>query len=180
MEDNSGIARREVPGHDHLINVADGSSQQKTRRPDHRGGTKAESPAKRKKADHRVAQARHSDLGLERAWLPADEPGGHVAEKDVNHEVVQERESNRKQQEKRKQFLHNHGGGQWTIPPPQREPVGNQPQSKERDGEVLQQGAQDGFQVLPRKALGRILTHRCGRPPPADPGRPVRARSDSA
>src|SRR5262249_14769874 len=118
--------------------VADGGPEEEAGGPDDGGAPQAEPSAEREKADGRKPQARHPDFGLEGAWFPADEPGGHVAEEDVANEVKEERDPDREQQEPREQLLDHGGCGQWARPPPQAERGSEQPQGQEGQGEVGQ------------------------------------------
>src|SRR5579871_7005449 len=80
IEDDAGVARREVMLGCHLIDMAGCSTEREQARPDDRSQTQVEASERCEKANNAESQACRRHLELEGAVGPADEGRRHLSE----------------------------------------------------------------------------------------------------
>ena len=80
-------------------------AKKKTGDPGHRGSANAQTPPEREKADHRESQAREPKLAVA---VKSERPR-HVAEEDMENEVVEVGDPDREQKEVREEVLDDDG-----------------------------------------------------------------------
>ena len=77
---------------DDLINVANPRAKEKQRRPRDCCQSKIEAASEGKKTNDRISQAGEANLLLERAVRPTDKACSHLAQKTMQHEVIEKTE----------------------------------------------------------------------------------------
>jgi len=89
VEDNAGIAGREISFRHHLVDVSHRGAEKKQRRSQDRRQPQVEAAECGRESHGRKAQARHADLELERAVGPTDEGRRHLPEEDMKDEIAE-------------------------------------------------------------------------------------------
>ena len=120
------------------MDVPDGGAPQEHRRAEDRGEPHHAVALEGEKADGGEAETGVADLGLERAVGPADEARRHLAEEDVEDEVVEVAEADREQDEVGEQLLRHVGAREAVRLAGDGDRRRDQPQDEERQGEIPQ------------------------------------------
>src|SRR6185312_6360258 len=116
VEDDTGIARREVAVLRHLADMAGGGAEREQAGADNRGEAQIVAAKGGEEADDGKAQAGRRHFELERAIGPSDERGGQPAEERVHDEVVEVAHADRPEHVPGQQSIDDERGGfaLWT------------------------------------------------------------------